>query len=105
MTSFELSRRKFFGLLATPAVLRVTKPMALWSPAKPIILIGDLTTETGDFTYYPMLTLEQMSREALRLFKDSNRFLQNIDKQYVNIFAKAETKIGPKLLIRLPNNS
>jgi len=51
-----------------------------------------------------LLTISQITREALRLFKNSNAFLQNIDRQYDSEFGKAGAKIGSQLRIRLPND-
>jgi hypothetical protein len=51
-----------------------------------------------------MLTLGGITREALRLFKNSNAFLQTIDRQYDSSFAKSGAKIGSQLRIRLPND-
>lgn len=51
-----------------------------------------------------LLTPSMITREALRLFKNSNLFLRNIDKQYDPQFAKEGAKIGDTLRIRLPND-
>jgi hypothetical protein len=51
-----------------------------------------------------LLTISQITREALRLFKNSNAFLQNIDRQYDGEFGRAGAKIGSQLRIRLPND-
>jgi hypothetical protein len=51
-----------------------------------------------------LLTISQITREALRLFKNSNAFLQNIDRQYDSEFGNAGAKIGSQLRIRLPND-
>jgi hypothetical protein len=51
-----------------------------------------------------LLTLGGITREALRLFKNSNAFLQTIDRQYDSSFAKTGAKIGSTLKIRLPND-
>jgi hypothetical protein len=45
-----------------------------------------------------------ITREAVRLWKNSNAFLQNIDMQYDDSFAKTGAKIGTSLRIRLPND-
>jgi len=45
-----------------------------------------------------------ITREAVRLWKNSNAFLQNIDMQYDDSFAKTGAKIGTALRIRLPND-
>lgn len=51
-----------------------------------------------------ILTINMITREAIRLFLNSNAFIQNIDKQYDNQFAKSGAKIGTTLRIRLPND-
>jgi hypothetical protein len=52
-----------------------------------------------------LLTISQITREALRLFLNSNAFLQTIDKQYDPQFARTGGgKIGATLRIRLPND-
>lgn len=51
-----------------------------------------------------LLTPQMITREALRLFKNSNLFLRNIDTQYDDSFAKTGGKIGDTLRIRLPND-
>lgn len=50
------------------------------------------------------LTASMITREALRLFKNSNLFLRNIDTQYDDQFARDGAKIGDTLRIRLPND-
>lgn len=51
-----------------------------------------------------LLTINMITREAVRLWKNSNAFLQNIDTQYDDSFAKTGAKIGTNLRIRLPND-
>lgn len=51
-----------------------------------------------------LLTVNQITREALRLFINSNAFLKNVDRQYDGSFAKQGAKIGDTLRIRLPND-
>jgi hypothetical protein len=48
------------------------------------------------------LTLNQITREAIRFWKNSNAFMQNIDSQYDATFALDGAKIGTALRIRLP---
>lgn len=50
-----------------------------------------------------LLTNSIITREALRIFKNTNLFLRNIDTQYDDSFAKKGAKIGDTLRIRLPN--
>lgn len=51
-----------------------------------------------------LLTISMITREAVRLWKNTNAFLQNIDMQYDDNFAKTGAKIGTNLRIRLPND-
>lgn len=51
-----------------------------------------------------LLTISMITREALRLFINSNAFLKNIDRQYDDQFAVQGAKIGDTLRIRLPND-
>lgn len=51
-----------------------------------------------------LLTINMITREAVRLWKNSNAFLQNIDTQYDGSFAETGAKIGTSLRIRLPND-
>lgn len=51
-----------------------------------------------------LLTIDMITREAVRLFKNSNLFIQNIDTQYDASFAVDGAKIGTALRIRLPND-
>jgi len=51
-----------------------------------------------------LLTINMITREAVRLWKNSNEFIQNIDTQYDDSFAKTGAKIGTSLRIRLPND-
>ena len=45
-----------------------------------------------------------ITREAIRLWKNTNAFLQNIDTQYDDYYAQSGAKIGSNLRIRLPND-
>lgn len=51
-----------------------------------------------------ILTINMITREAVMLFKNTNAFIQNIDKQYDPSFGKDGAKIGDTLRIRLPND-
>jgi hypothetical protein len=51
-----------------------------------------------------LLTINMITREAVMLFKNSNLFIQNIDTQYDNMFARDGAKIGTSVRIRLPND-
>lgn len=51
-----------------------------------------------------LLTINMITREAVRLWRNTNAFLQNVDVQYDDSFAKTGAKIGTALRIRLPND-
>ena len=51
-----------------------------------------------------LLTINMITREAVRLWKNSNAFLQNVDMQYDDSFAVSGAKTGSTLRIRLPND-
>ena len=51
-----------------------------------------------------LLAINLITREAVRLWKNSNAFLQNVDMQYDDSFAVIGAKIGSALRIRLPND-
>lgn len=51
-----------------------------------------------------LLTIDMITAEAVRLFKNSNLFIQNMDTQYDPAFAVDGAKIGSTLRIRLPND-
>lgn len=51
-----------------------------------------------------LLTVDMITAEAVRLFKNSNLFIQNMDTQYDPAFAVDGAKIGSTLRIRLPND-
>lgn len=51
-----------------------------------------------------LLTIDMITREAVMLFRNSNKFIQNVDMQYDDQFARTGAKIGDTLRIRLPND-
>ena len=51
-----------------------------------------------------LLTIDMITAEAVRLFKNSNLFVMNMDTQYDGSFAIDGAKIGSTLRIRLPND-
>ena len=50
------------------------------------------------------LTIDMITAEAVRLFKNSNLFIMNMDTQYDGQFAVDGAKIGDTLRIRLPSD-
>lgn len=51
-----------------------------------------------------LLNIDMITAEAVRLFKNSNAFIMNMDTQYDPAFAVDGAKIGSSLRIRLPND-
>lgn len=51
-----------------------------------------------------LLTASMITREAIRLFTNTNAFIQSINRQYDDQFARTGAKIGTQLRIRLPND-
>ena len=51
-----------------------------------------------------LLTINMITREAVRLFVNSNAFMGLVDKQYDDEFARVGAKIGSSVRIRLPND-
>jgi len=50
-----------------------------------------------------ILTISMITRAAVRIWKNTNFFIQNIGTQYDDQFARDGAKIGTALRIRLPN--
>jgi hypothetical protein len=51
-----------------------------------------------------LLTIDMITMEAVRLFRNSNLFVMNMDTQYDPAYAVDGAKIGQVLRIRLPND-
>lgn len=51
-----------------------------------------------------LLTISMITREAVRLWKNTNAFIRNINNQYDDSFGVSGAKIGSALRIRLPND-
>lgn len=51
-----------------------------------------------------LLTTTVVLREAIRLFSNANTFIQGMDRQYDDQFAKSGAKAGQTVNIRLPND-
>jgi len=49
-----------------------------------------------------LLTLNQITRAAIRQWKNSNLFMQNIEGEYNRVFSVDDVKIGTVLRIRQP---
>lgn len=54
---------------------------------------------------YKILNLNQITREAIRLFNNSSAFLKNIDMEYDDTFLKLGSKVrGSAVKIKLPKD-
>lgn len=51
-----------------------------------------------------LLTINMITQKAVKLFRNTNAFIMNIDMQYDDSFARTGAKIGQTLRIRLPND-
>lgn len=51
-----------------------------------------------------ILTINQITRESVRLFVNSNALIGLVDKQYDSEFGRTGAKIGSQVRIRLPND-
>jgi hypothetical protein len=84
-----MNRRGFItgviALVAAPAIVRVSSLM----PVRAIVPAN-------------YLSLAQITRESVQMFLDSNTFLANFDRQYDDLFARDNARIGSALRIRLP---
>lgn len=92
----EVGRRGFIGgliaLVAAPAIVRPESLMVI-KPTETIILRRN-----------SLLTIDMITREAVKLFVDSNAFLQNLNNQYEGEFGIEGVKIGSVLRIRMPSD-
>lgn len=84
----------FATLFAAPAIIKIAKLMPISVPEEEILILPKCNG---------LLTINMITRESIRLWKNSNAFLQNIDKQYDNSFAVSGARIDQRLRIRLPN--
>lgn len=50
-----------------------------------------------------LLTISMITRAAVRIWKNTNFFIQNLNTQYDDQYARTGAKIGTSLKIRLPN--
>ena len=51
-----------------------------------------------------LLSIDQITNEAVRLFTQTNAFLRTVSRQYDDQFARTGAKIGSTLRVRLPND-
>jgi hypothetical protein len=110
----ESSRRGFIaglaGLIVTaPAIVKATSIMPVKASLQPILTLDDWV---GRLSVRPEwnVTLAEVTRDAVKRFRNSNSLLQRTARQYAEDFDYvagqqwAEAKIGSQLRIRLPND-
>lgn len=103
MTELVLpSRRGFLGLLgltvAAPAIVRVGSLMKLASAPKLFVY------EDYPVTSQSLPTIQQITREAMRGWRNTNAFIRNLDGQYDPLFRNEKLVIGTVIRIRLPQD-
>src|ERR1700759_3420070 len=99
----QLSRRGFIsGLLAVvsaPAIVRVESLMAL---PRPEIIVPQVQTAVEYAVGNNLMTMDMITREAIRLWTNSNFFIKYFDEQYDQEFDCNQARIGKTIRIRLP---
>ncbi len=111
----SLSRRGLLGgmlaVLAAPAIVRVENLMVL--PQAKLIVPQEVWIEQAPLVYgggQNLLTINMITRDAIRMFKNSNKFIQDINEQYKRDFAvvakneRNNYQWHNELKIRLPQN-
>jgi hypothetical protein len=106
-TEFILSsRRGFLGgllaLVAAPAIVRASSLMPVKVLPPKEVLDGLFVDEVYPVTENTLLTVRQITREAIRLWKNSNLYMENIEGEYGRVFGPDDVKIGTRLRIRQP---
>jgi hypothetical protein len=84
----NLSRRSLFGLGAGAAVVASLPLKGLLAPLPAIVEEAMPVAAAGAITGNQLLTLQMITKDAVRIWKSSNHFLANIDSQYNHCFAE-----------------
>lgn len=84
----RLTRRGFLGgllaVVSAPAIVRVESLMALPAPAK-LIIPQEVLFEQASIVWQSgnnLLTVDMITREAVKLFQNSNAFIQELNAEY-----------------------
>lgn len=85
--------RSLGAVLAAPALAPVTAKIVAMLP-EPAVAWEQRNR---------LLTIDMITREAIKLFRNSNAFLKNIDRQFEEEFSKSGPRISAQLRIRLPD--
>lgn len=105
-----MNRRGFLSVLgigiSAPAIIKVASLMPVKSFAPDFLTLDDYSERilAPSLARNNLLTANMITRESIRLFVNSNVFLQNMDKQYEKEFGRAGAVIGSTLKIRLPSD-
>lgn len=99
----QLSRRGFLGgllaVVSAPAIVRVESLMAL---PRPEIIVPQIQTAVEYAVGNHLMTMDMITREAIKLWTNSNFFIKSINEQYEKEFADGQARIGATWRIRLP---
>jgi hypothetical protein len=85
------------ALIAAPAIVRIESLMPLWVPPAwppPGVWVSGMS----------MAEFAKITREGVRLFVNTNAFLQNLDAEYEREFGRPGAMVGDALRIRLPSD-
>lgn len=101
-----MRRRGFLrGLIAAPAVVKAVSLMPVKQvPIPPPRFMTLADYERDILRPNTLLIINQITREAFKLFANTNRILQGIDSQYANEFLRTGERVGHTLRVRLPND-
>lgn len=102
MTELILPSRRGFlkglvGVVAAPAIVHVTSLMPIHAWDLGVEDATAITVMRGN----TLLTIHQITREAVRLFRNSNSYLRQIDEQYAEIYSNRFAMSDP-LKVRIP---
>jgi len=71
-------------------------------PVKRQLLLPEFLGVDVSYTRNDLLTINMITREAVRLWTNSNEFIKMIDTQYDEQFATEGARIGTQIRIRYP---
>lgn len=87
----ELPRRRFLlGLISAPAIVRAASLM----PIHQIDPGGMETTIEAIYDRNSLLTINMITKEAVKLWKNSNQFIEQIDRQWDGAFGPIPLRIN-----------
>lgn len=94
-----MNRRGFLqglaSLFAAPAIVRIEALMpVIVVPPAPALIVPNYNT---------LLTINMITREATRLFRNSNWFIRTIGQQFDEEFASTGYRVREQLRLKLPH--